>query len=80
MVCPVCIIDGFVIISCRFLGIPDVVTAHFIGVLTAFLSIITVSWLKKRVGREDTPKFILLLTVILLSAITLYSMRLIGMW
>lgn len=68
------------IASCRFLGISDVVTAYFIGVLTLSFSIVIARWLKKELEVEKLPKYTTVVIFIILSVITLWSMKSIGMW
>ena len=80
IVCPVCVVDGFVIASCRFLGVPDPVTSYFIGVITLSLAIITLKWLKDKLLLDKTPKGSLLFILAVYSVITLISMRMLGMF
>ena len=79
MPCPVCIIDGFVIASCRFLGVPDTITAYFIGIITLSFALITVKWLKGYFKMEKAPKYTLLLILLLYTTLTLLAMDYIGM-
>lgn len=75
MVCPVCIIDGIVITACRFFGVPDVVTAFLVGVLTVHLAMLTHRWIK---SREYKSNYYVILFIFI--AITLYTLYVVGMW
>ena len=75
MVCPVCIVDGIVITACKFFGVPDVITAFLIGLLTAHLAILTHRWIKSREYKSNYYVVILLFTVV-----TLYTLKVAGMW
>lgn len=80
MPCPVCVIDCLVIASCRFFGIPDVITAYLIGILTLSVTIVTIQWMKAYFKVEKAPKYTLLLILVLYSTITIIAMEAIGMW
>lgn len=80
MVCPVCIIDGIFISSCRFLGIPDIITAYFIGIFTLSISIVTLKWVKKKLFIEHAPNYYIVIILFIYSTITLWIMNQIGMW
>ena len=75
MVCPVCIVDGIVITACRFFGVPDVVTAFFIGLITVHLAMLTHRWIKNK-GYVSNYYYVLLIFVV----VTLYSLYVVGMW
>ena len=75
MVCPVCIVDGIVITACRFFGVPDVVTSFLIGVLTVHLAMLTHHWIKNRQYKSNYYVIVLLFTVV-----TLYTLKVVGMW
>ncbi|MCK5614930.1 hypothetical protein KAR91_74395 [Candidatus Pacearchaeota archaeon] len=82
MVCPVCIIDGIVITACRFFGVPDVVTAFLVGVLTVHLAMLTHRWIKKHdegvVDKNYALNYYAILFIFIV--ITLYTLHVVGMW
>ena len=84
MVCPVCIVDGIVIAACRFFGVPDVVTAFLIGVLTVHLAMITHRWIKKwrdeneLDNRHSAINYYMILLIFIV--VTLYTLHVVGMW
>ena len=80
MPCPVCIIDGAIIASCRFFGVPDVVTAVFLGVLLSQFANITLRYLKEKLLLEKTIKGSLIFILGVYIVLTLLAMRLIGMF
>ena len=80
MVCPVCIIDGAIIASCRFFGVPDVVTAVFLGVLLSQFANITLRYLKEKLLLEKTYRGSLVFITAVYSTLTLLAMRLVGMF
>lgn len=80
MVCPICLIDGLAIASCRFFGIPDPVTTYFIGVITLSLAIVTLRWLKSKLLLDKTPRGTLLFILGVYTTITFVTMRIIGMF
>lgn len=79
MVCPVCVIDGAIIASCRFLGVPDPITSFFLGILTLTFAIVTLKWLESKLLLNKTPKGALIIILTIYSVITIFSMQLIGM-
>lgn len=79
IVCPVCIIDGLAIASCRFLGLPDSVTAFFLGIITLSLAIVTLHWIKSKYSLEKAPKGLLLFITAMYSISTLLAMKIVGM-
>ena len=80
MVCPVCIIDGAIIASCRFLGFPDAITAFLLGILTLSLAIVTLRWLKEKLLLEKTYRGSLVFILAVYSTLTILAMRLVGMF
>ena len=81
IVCPVCIIDGALIFSCRFFGIPDPVTTFFLGILTLSLASVTLRYIKdKLLVDKYTPRGSLLFITAIYSVITLAFMRMLGMF
>lgn len=80
IVCPVCVLDGLVIASCRFFGIPDPVTSFFLGIITLSLAIVTLQWVKSKLLLTKSPKGSLIFITAIYSVITLITMRLIGMF
>ena len=81
MVCPVCVVDGFVIASCRFLGVPDVITAFLIGIITLSLAMVTLKYLKRKLMVETSaPKGSLLFILAVYSVVTIAAMKYLGMF
>lgn len=80
MVCPVCVVDGIVIASCRFFGLPDVVTAVFLGVLLSQFANITLRYLKEKLLLDKTIKGSLMFILGVYIVLTLLAMRLVGMF
>ena len=80
MPCPVCVADAIVIMSCRFFGIPDVITTFFLGIATLSLAIVTLRWLKGMLLLDDAPRGSLLIITAAFSALALLSMWLVGMF
>ena len=76
--CPVCIIDGALIFSCRFFGVPDPVTSFLLGIFTMTLAIVTLRYLRDKLRLTDVPKGALIFILVVYSVITLATMRLIG--
>ena len=75
MVCPVCIVDGIVITACNFFGVPDVITAFLVGLLTVHLAMLTHRWIKDRQYKSNYY-FVLFLFIV----VTLYALKVVGMW
>ena len=80
MVCPMCIIDGAIIASCRFFGVPDVVTTFLLGILTLSLAIVTLRWIKEKLLLEKTYRGSLVFITAVYSTLTILAMRLVGMF
>lgn len=80
MVCPLCVIDGIVIVGFRFLGVPDIITAYLIGIFTLSIGIVTLKYVKKKLFIEHAPKYYILIILFIYSTITLWGMKSIGMW
>ena len=80
MGCPVCIVDGIIIVSCRYFGVPDVITSYLLGVLVLSMSILTNRYIKSKLLLEKTLKYSLVVVLSIYTIITLGSMKLLGMW
>ena len=80
MVCPVCVVDGLIIASCRFFGVPDPVTSFLLGILTLSLAIVTLRYLKDKLLLTDVPKGALVFILVVYSIMTLAAMRYLGMF
>ena len=80
MACPVCIVDGVIIASCRLFGVPDVITSFLLGILTLSIAILTIRYIKSKLLLTITPKGCLVVVVFVYSFITLWIMKLLRMW
>lgn len=80
MACPICIVDGVIIASCRFFGVPDPITSYLLGILTLSIAILTIRYIKSKLLLTKTPKGSLVFVVIIYSSITIWIMNLLGMW
>lgn len=77
MVCPVCVVGGVVAISCRFLGVPDAVTASTIGMLAGTLAIVMYIKVKEK---RTLPKYSAVAIWAVFWVFTMLSLKLAGMW
>ena len=80
--CPVCVVDGALIIACRFLGIPDVILAFLIGILTMSAAYWTHSYIKawQKSGNYKIYQGQLVVIVLGYSVFTLYVFKRFGLW
>jgi uncharacterized YccA/Bax inhibitor family protein len=77
MVCPSCVVGGVAVYSCRYLGLPDVITAMVLGMLSVLFAIQTYRYIK---SKKATPKFILVFINVMYGLLTIYTMKYFGMW
>lgn len=80
--CPVCVLDGVVILTCRFLGIPDVIMAFLIGILTMSASYWTHSYIKAWQNKYNSKIYRgqLVVIVFIFGIFTVYVFKVFGMW
>lgn len=82
MPCPICVLDGAIIITCRFLGIPDVIMAFLIGIFTMSASYWTHAYIKAWQKRYDFKIYRgqLVVIVVVFGLFTIYVFKLFGLW
>lgn len=80
--CPICIIDGAIIIACRFWGIPDVIMAFLIGVFTMSASYWTHVYIKTWQKQYNFKIYRgqLVVIVVMFGLFTIYVFKLFGLW
>lgn len=79
VICPVCVLDGVVVSVCHFMGVPDVITAFALGLLSTSMAYSLNKKLNNCRSWKKQPGQLLYLNV-LCAALGLFAMKSLGLW
>jgi len=79
MTCPVCVVGGVTYYACMFFGVPDVVSACILGMLTTSLAFLANKKLNASSRWKKQP-FQLVFLQVIFGVNAIMSLKLYGMW